>query len=388
MAERYDVIVIGVGGMGSAAAYHLARRGKSVLGLEQFEIPNEMGSSHGLSRIIRLAYFEDPAYVPLLRRAYELWRALETEYEPLLRITGSLEISLGGTELVGQSMRSCDMHGIPYELLDERQVARRYPAFKLPIDARALFQPDGGFLSPEEGVQAHERLARENGAVVRTRERVQSWKAAEDGVRVITDWGTYDADKLVICAGSWVSTLVPELKDLAVPERQVMTWLQPRRPEHFWGDRFPVFIMETTDGHFYGIPLGTLWGYPPRQGLKIARHHHRGEAVSVWAVDRAVHSQDIQLSLDFVKEYLPDAQGPVLAAKVCLYTNSPDGNFIVDRHPQHDNVLIAAGFSGHGFKFCPVMGEILADLATDGSTQHDISLFRLDRFKESSLRTA
>jgi sarcosine oxidase len=333
-----------------------------------------MGSSHGLSRIIRLTYFEHPSYVPLLRRAYELWRELEQlTGEQLLYITGALEIGAPDSVVVQGSLKSAEIHGLRHEVLTSRQAMRRFPAYRLPPEFTAILQPDGGFLDPERCIAAHIGMARASGAEIRTGEAVLGWEPTAEGVRVWTERSSYGADRLVITAGPWASRLVPELAGLAVPERQVVAWFQPHRPALFGRDRFPVFVFDTSEARYYGFPI---YGLP---GLKVGRFHHFREAVDPDAMDRVARPRDEEMLRAFVERYLPDGAGSTLALKVCLFTNSPDEHFIVDHHPACPQVMIAAGFSGHGFKFCSVIGEILADLAVSGSTSHDTSLFRMVR---------
>jgi sarcosine oxidase len=381
-AVRYDTIVAGVGGMGSAAVYHLARRGQRVLGLERFDIPHELGSSHGLTRIIRLAYYEHPSYVPLLRRAYELWRELQRRAgERLLYVTGSIDAGPPGSAVFEGSRRSCELHGLPHEVLSGAELRRRFPGYGLPDELLALFQPDGGFLLPERCIVAHVLAAMEHGAEVHGREAVLAWEAGSGGgVRVRTDRGAYEAERLVITAGAWAATLVPALAGLATPERQVLAWLQPRRPERFTPQRFPVFNLAVPEGRFYGCPVFQV------PGFKLGKYHHLEEAVDPDGVDRACTPRDEAVLRDFGERYFPAGSGPTMALKVCLFTNSPDGHFIVDRHPEYGQVVLGAGFSGHGFKFCSVVGEILADLAERGTTPHDIALFRLARFAQDGAR--
>ncbi|ACZ37629.1 N-methyl-L-tryptophan oxidase [Sphaerobacter thermophilus] len=376
-AQRYDSIVVGLGGMGSAALYHLARRGDRVLGLEQFDIPHAMGSSHGVTRIIRLAYFEHPSYVPLLRRAYELWRELETRAgEPLLIITGSIDAGPEDGTVVPGALRSCAEHDLPHEVLSAAELHRRFPGYCLPDDIQAVFQPEGGFLRSEQCIVAHVMAAAAHGAEVHGREPVTAWEALPGGaVRVRTARGTYEAERLVLTAGAWASRLVKELQGLAVPERQVLIWMQPRRPELFTPERFPVFNMEVPEGHFYGFPV---YGIP---GFKFGLYHHLGEVVDPNTMDReAFTPRDEEVLRSAAERYFPDAAGPTTALKACMFTNSPDEHFIIDHHPDYPQVTVAAGFSGHGYKFCSVVGEILADLSREGTTRHDIGLFRLDRF--------
>src|SRR5581483_2015826 len=373
--RRFDVIVLGVGGMGSAAAYHLARRGKRVLGLEQFGIPHELGSSHGITRIIRLAYYEHPSYVPLLRRAYQLWRELEQlSGERLLHVTGSLDAGPPESEVFLGSKRSCDLHDLPHEVLSAAALAARFPAYRLPPGFLALFQPEGGFLLPERCIVAHADAARALGAEIHPDEPALEWEARGDGVQVRTARGRYAAERLVICAGAWASKLVPALAGLAVPERQVLGWFEPLQPELFLPERFPVFNLLVDEGRFYGFPL---FGVP---GFKIGRYHHLDEQVDPDTIDRASYSRDEAVLRAGVAHYFPAANGALLSAKACMFTNSPDEHFILDLHPELPQVVLAAGFSGHGFKFCSVVGEILADLAERGETAHDTALFRLARF--------
>jgi sarcosine oxidase len=367
--------------MGSAAAYHLSRRGLRVLGLERFDIGHAMGSSHGVTRIIRLAYFEHPSYVPLLRRAYELWRELERGFgEQLLHITGGIDAGPPGGTCFEGSKLSCELHELSHELLDAPTVNRRFPGYNLPADLLAVYQPEAGFLASERAVIAHVVAAQELGADIRAREKVLGWEPVHDGVQVETERGRYAAERLVICAGAWAGALVPELELLAVPERQVLAWLQPTEPALFSPNRFPVFVMEVPEGIFYGLPVFAI------PGFKFGRFHHLGEVTSAERVDRDPNESDEAVLRDFASRYFPSGAGSTMALKVCLFTNSPDEHFIVDLHPTYPQVVLAAGFSGHGYKFCSVIGEILADLALRGDTRHDIGLFALSRFGSSQPR--
>jgi sarcosine oxidase len=375
---QFDAIVIGVGGMGSASLYHLATRGLRVLGLEQFDIPHDRGSSHGVNRIIRLAYAEHPSYVPLLRRAYHLWRELERiSGERLLVITGGLDIGLPDSRFVTGSLLSCEMHDIPHETLRSREVQSRFPAYSLPDDFVGVLQPDGGFLMSERCIVAHVEAAHAAGAVVHAREAGLGWEVRGQMVTVRTGRSEYRARRLVITAGPWASRVVPALGALARPERQVLLWAQPLRPELFRPESFPVFNMEAPDGHYYGFPV---YGIP---GFKIGRYHHRGEQVDPDTMDREIHPEDERVLRHGLARYFPEGNGPTLAMKTCLFTNSPDEHFILDRHPDSPSVVLAAGFSGHGYKFCSVVAEIMADLALEGGSPLDLSLFRLDRFQPS-----
>ena len=371
--ERFDAVVVGVGGMGSAALYHLARRGKRVLGLERFDVPHDYGSSHGLTRIIRLGYFEHPDYVPLLRRAYELWRELEQEAgEQLLYVTGIVE---GGERIYEGSLRSCLEHDLTHEAIDGREVGRRFPGYRLPPDFPVVFQPDGGFVLPERCIVAHVSGAVAHGAVIRARERVLEWSGSgSGGVRLRTDRGVVEAERLVLTAGAWSQDVARLPPGLVRAVRQALAWFQPSRPELFEPARLPVFNLALEGEHFYGFPA---FGIP---GFKLGRYDHHGEGGDPESIDREPTLADEEPLRAFAERYFPDGAGPTVAVKTCLFEPSPDEHFIIDHHPESAHAVVGAGFSGHGFKFCSVVGEILADLAVEGSTQHDTQLFRFDRF--------
>ena len=374
-SDTYDVIVIGVGGMGSATVYELASRGLRVLGLERFDIPHEFGSSHGVNRIIRMAYFEDPSYVPLLRRSYERWRELESAAgEQLLYITGSVDVGPEDGEVFPGSLQSCREHDLPHEVLTSAELTERYPGFRFREDSMGLYQPDGGFVLSERAIVQHVFGALERGAEVRAREAVLEWRSSAGTVRVETTRGSYEAGALVITGGAWTGPLLPSLHHLVVPERQVLGWFQPLRPELFALDRCPVVVGEFEEGMYYSLPV---FGIP---GFKIGKFHHLNEATTADSLARETRDEDEEVLRQAVSRYFPDANGPTLSLRTCMFTNTPDEHFIIDALPGSPNVFVAAGFSGHGFKFCSVVGEIMADLATTGETSHDISLFRLSRF--------
>jgi sarcosine oxidase len=375
MGERYDVVVVGIGGMGSAALYHLARRRKRVLGLERFDVLHEQGSSHGLTRIIRLAYFEHSDYVPLLRRAYELWRELEREAgEQLVHVTGIVE---GGGPIFDGVLRSCADHELPHEVLDGAEVTRRFPAYRLPRYYRAVLQPDGGFVLPERCIVAHVEGALARGATLRARERVLEWGESEAGVRVRTERGVVEAERLVLTAGAW-SQEVARLPPRSVGAvRQALAWFQPAQPEIFTPGRMPVFNLVLDGEHFYGFPS---FGIP---GFKLGRYDHFGQGGDPDTISREPTPADEAPLREFASHYFPDGAGPTLALKTCLFEPTPDEHFLIDHHPEAPAAVIGAGFSGHGFKFCSVVGEILSDLALDGETAHDIGLFRLGRLSQA-----
>ncbi|WP_137289300.1 N-methyl-L-tryptophan oxidase [Natronorubrum halophilum] len=376
MTDRYDAIVVGVGGMGSAAVAHLADRGADVLGLERYDVPHGYGSSHGSTRIFRLAYYEGSAYVPLLRRADELWRDLEVDHDrKLLYRTGSIDAGPADDPLVERSRESCAEHDLEYERLSSAELSERYPGYDLPEGYEAIYQPDGGFLVPEQCIVAHVDRAHRAGATIRARERVVDWRpTADGGVRVETDYDAYEADRLVIAAGAWAARFVDALEGIAVPERQVLAWLQPRVPEHFEPDRFPVWNLQVPEGRYYGFPVHDV------PGFKFGRYHHREETVDPDAFEREPTQADERLLREFAEGYFPEGAGPTMGLQTCLFTNTPDGHFVLDTLPDHPQVTVAAGFSGHGFKFASVIGEITADLALEGETTHPIERFSIDRF--------
>ncbi len=373
----WDVIVVGVGGMGSAACWQLARRGQRVLGLERFDIPHSMGSSHGISRIIRMPYYEHPAYVPLLHRAYQLWDEIERETgREVLVTTGSVD---GGPEddpLFQGALASAKLHGLDHEVLTGAAVNERYPGYRMQADARFVVQPRGGLIASERAIVAHAEAAMSAGAVIRAREAVLGWEAAGsgEGVVVRTGRGTYRAARLVLCAGPWMADLLPMLHGVAVPERQVLIWTQPREPALFTPGRFPVFNLQVDEGRYYGFPIYEV------PGFKFGRYHHRGESMPAERMRREVDDEDEALLRQFGHRYFPAGTGETLALRACMFTNTPDEHFILDRHPAFPQVVLASPCSGHGYKFCSVVGEVLADLATrDGTTAHEIGFLRLNR---------
>ena len=375
MAQQFDCIVIGVGGMGSSAVHNLAKRGQKVLGLEKFDIPHSEGSSHGVNRIIRLAYYEHSSYVPLLRRAYEMWSEIETiAGEQLLYKIGSIDTAPSGHEVFEGSLESCLEHDIPHEVLNHKQINDRFPGYEMPLGQMGLYQADGGFVLSERAIVAYVNAAVAEDAEVHARESVIKWESEGGGVRVFTDRAEYTADRLVITAGAWAAGMVPSLEELAVPERQVLAWLQPKEPSLFAPENFPVFNAYFEEGRYYGFPV---FGIP---GFKIGRYHHLEELADPDHMERGVTQEDEDILRSAVSRYFPKANGTLMTLKTCLFTNTPDDHFIIDKVPGMPQVTVAAGFSGHGFKFASVVGEIVGDLAINGETTHNIDLLKIDRF--------
>ncbi len=371
---KHDVIVLGLGAMGTAAAYHLARRGARVLGLEQFTPAHDRGSSHGRSRIIRQAYHEAPEYVPLVLRAYELWRALERDAGvPLLRTTGALYVASPESELIQGVMLSARTHGIPCETLTPADLARRYPLVRAPEGAVALAEPHAGILRPEECLAAHARLAEQHGAELHFNEPVAAWDAAADRVTVRTSAGAYEASRLVITAGPWTSAWLRGVELPLAVERQVLYWFEPAANRERLAE-MPVYIWEHEGASVYGFP------HIDGQGLKCAFHHSFGEITTPETIRREVGEMERDRMRRHLALFLPDAAGPLLHAATCMYTNTPDGHFVIDHHPAHSHVVLACGFSGHGFKFASVVGEVLADLALDGETPRPVGFLSMRRF--------
>jgi len=377
--NTFDVIVVGVGVMGAATLWHLARRGVRALGLEQYGVPHAYGSSHGYSRAIRLAYFEHPDYVPLLRRAWDSWQELEAASgQPLLHKTGCLYLGPPDSDLIRGSQTSAEAYGLPYQALSRAEIAARYAPFAVPENFIGLVETLGGTLRPEAAVAAMAQEALKHGATIRGHAPVAHWEATSDGVRVTTTGGeVYTAARLVLSGGAWSEQLV---RDLGIPltvTRQVMGWVWPRRPERFSLEAgFPTWAIEHGNGEFhYGFPL-----LPDVPGFKIARHAPLGTVTTPETVRRDPVPEDEATFRPALQRFFPDADGPLLSMRVCLYTNSPDGHFILDRHPLYERVSVACGFSGHGFKFAPVIGEALAGLAATGTTPLPIGFLGLNRF--------
>ena len=372
--ELWDAIVVGVGAMGAAACWRLARRGARVLGLEQFAVGHDLGSSGGRTRLIRLAYFEHSDYVPLLRRAYALWDELDAATgRPVLRRTGALYAGPADGVLVAGSLAAAKEHALPHERLDGLEILRRYPMFRLPEGFAGVFEPEGGYLLSEQSIIEMAGEAARHGAVIHENEPARSWTVDAPGVTVVTDRATHRAAKLVLTAGAWSSRLAQNLGVSLEVTRQILGWVRLPDVEPFREGNLPCWAIDHGEGLLYGFPI-----HAGETVLKVA-NHHRGAVTDPDQLDRRATLEDAEEFLPHLRRYVPGAVGPVERMKVCMYTNSPDGHFFVDRHPRHESVVVACGFSGHGFKFAPVMGEALADLALAGRTRLPIEFLSLDR---------
>lgn len=376
---RYDVIVLGLGGMGSAAARHLARRGAAVLGLEQFTPAHALGSSHGDSRIVRKAYFEHPDYVPLLRRAYRLWDELDTEIgRPLFVRTGALMIGAADSAVVAGTLASAAKWELAHEVLDAALMRRRFSQFSLRPHEIAVFEADAGYVNPEEAVRTHLNLARRDGADLRFGAKVAAWSLDGDGVVVEFGGGRARARSMVLAAGPWTAPLAPGLGMPLRVGRRVMHYLSPvADPARFDPARCPVYVFQTGPGDaIYGFPLIG----DPAGGVKVG-FHYRGADVDPDTLDRTVSGAEREEMRALLAERIPGLAGEHVDARVCMYTLTPDEHFVIDLLPDSaGRVALAAGLSGHGFKFTPVVGEILADLALHGATEHPIGFLGATRF--------
>jgi sarcosine oxidase len=375
--ERATVIVIGLGIMGSATAWALARRGVRVVGLEQYAPFHALGSSHGKTRIIREAYFESPEYVPLVQRAYELWDELgERTGRRLLRVTGGVSIGRLDSPFIVGARESAQRHGLAHELLDAQEARKRFPVLALPDDFVALVEGRAGILFAEECWRAFCEDAVRHGAELRFGVRVHGFAPDGEGMTVETESGRLRADRVVVTAGPWSATL---LADLGLPlevRRVLVVHVQPDDPTRFRPEVLPIFIMDVPEGEYYGFP------FLPDQGVKFGRHDD-GEVCTPESVRRTVTDDEVRWMTGVLERYLPGAAREVLMTVTCLYTMTPDSHFVIDRHPEWPQVVFAAGFSGHGFKFASVMGEALADLALEGASRLPIGFLSFRRLAKA-----
>lgn len=382
--EIYDVIVMGVGSMGSSACYYLAKQGYRVLGLEQFSIPNELSSHAGQSRIIRKAYFEHPDYVPLLERAYHNWAELENESrEKIYYQTGLLYAGPLHHPMIEGVKQSASRYDIPLEYISQKEAKKKFGSFTVPEDYAILFEPDAGFVTPEQAITQYARLAVNLGAHVQDKVQVLSWTKTQDIIHVHTSNGNYTAKKLIITAGPWAGKWIPPSVVPLRITRQVLAWVDTAHPSGFQLGTIPCWLIadKGRPGVFYGFPVLPEESFEGPSGFKLALHYP-GEDTDPDQIDRTVTPNDERLLVDFMERYFPGEYRTTLAMKTCMYTNSTDEHFILDFLPGYDQqVVIATGFSGHGFKFASVIGEILCDLAVKGNTKWPIGFLRAGRFR-------
>jgi sarcosine oxidase len=373
--EIYDVIVLGVGGVGSAALCNLACRGARVLGIDRYSPPHDRGSTHGTTRVIRQAYFEHPDYVPLLVESYRLWHDLEQQAGcQLLHETGLVEIGAAGGIVVPGVLRAANDHGLNVEQLSANEVQRRWPGLRVPETMDGVYEPEAGYLLVEECVRAHLESAAAAGAKLLRDTEAHQWEANGDGVRVLTNAGEYAAASLVIAAGPWANSLLSSLQLRLAVLRKPLFWFACESPWYETGPGFPVFLFELPAGIFYGFPK------LDDRGVKVAEHTGGQVVADPAKVNREIDAGEEGSLRDFLAAHLPNVLPRVTDHTVCLYTMSLDEHFLVDRHPDHPNVVFAAGLSGHGFKFAPVLGRALAELALARTTQLPIGFLSLERF--------
>ena len=372
--QRSDVIVVGLGAMGAALAWRLARRGVRVVGLDRYHPPHALGSTHGRSRIIREAYYEHPHYVPMVQRAFGLWAELEAESRTrLYQPTGGLMIGPVDGPLVSGARTSAARHGVPVQVWSRDELAARVPALTPPADAIGLFEPRAGMLDPERAVSALLSSAAARGADLRFDAAVTGFEVVDGGVTVRTEAGErFEADQLVMAAGGWMTMLLPDLALPLVVERAVQYWFHTAGDARYAPGALPIFLLEAPDGRM-------LYGLPDQgHGLKLAEHHN-GETSTADAIRREVSPAEPEQFLEFASPFVPGLGAPSATA-VCFYTNTPDEHFILDRHPRHDRVYLVSACSGHGFKFAPAIGELVADEIGGRAPFTDLTPFRLSRF--------
>lgn len=381
--RTFDVIVLGVGSMGSATCYYLAKQGYNVLGLEQFDIPHELGSHAGQSRIIRKAYFEHPDYVPLLQRAYQNWKSLEEETETqIYHKTGLLYFGKSDHALIKGLRESAQKYSIEVKDLSSQQVDAQFPQFTIPDNYDSLVEPDAGFVTPERSILLYTERALQNGAVIHTKEKTLEWKKAGNTITVKTDKGTYQCNKLIITAGPWTGEMIPNLSKNLKVTRQMTAWVKPKKWSSFELGDFPCWTIADDErpGIYYGFPIMPTAKFGGPVGLKLAHHYH-DDVSTPDTISRVPTAEDESNLIYALNKFIPDGYESTHVMKTCIYTNTPDENFILDFVPGYEkDVVVATGFSGHGFKFSSVVGEIMADLAMKGTTTQPIGFLNFNRF--------
>lgn len=371
-APAYDTIVLGLGAMGASTAYHLAKHQKKVLGLEQFECAHAKGSSHGATRLIRQAYFEHPDYVPLLRRSYELWDELFKRHgKNYFHKTGVVIYGPenGGKILPGIRLASRE-HQIPIQEFSAQEASKRFPLLKVPEGYSAILEPGAGFLEVENCVRVHCEEAQKLGATLKFNEEVLGWESTNQSVTVKTTKGSYSASHLVITAGPWSSKILKNFGMSLKVQRVPLYWFEANN-EYSESNGFPSFA--------YDLPYGFIYGFPYKkgEGIKISPHIPGPEVENPTLLDKNSTAEELEPVVKCLREYFPEINPTPIKSAMCMYTMSKDTNFIIDTYPGHPNVHFAAGFSGHGFKFSSVVGEVLTELTLDGKTKSPIDFLRI-----------
>lgn len=376
MKKSYDVIVLGLGGWGSAAAYHLAKAGKKTLGLEQFQFAHDRGASQGESRIFRYSQFAGPDYVPLAFRSKELWLDLEKNYSdtPIFYQTGGMDAGPEDGSIFPGALKSCQSHNLNHEVLSASEANARFPAFSLSEHFKCVYQPDAGILVPERGVAAHLKAAETHGADLLAGQKVTNIELLPDRVKIHTDQEMFEAESLVVTAGAWLGEIMPGLKPYLMPERGCVGWFKPTANDNnFKIGNMPIFIVDDGKESFYGFPE---FGRP---GYKIGGNTHLREYGTAEGLRRGFDAADEARLRHFINVCFPDGNGALLKGADCVWTLTPDEHFIIDTHPDHPNVTIAGGCSGYGYKFCPVIGEMLAGMVAGRKSSYAMSLFKIAR---------
>lgn len=374
--KTYDLIVIGVGGVGSAVVAHAARRKLTVLGLEQHSVPNRRGSSHGVTRILRVGLHEGPTYVPLVLRALELWHDLGKEIgTPIFHNNGSFDVAPPESPIFRGSKGACEKYDLPHEVLDAKETHRRFPGITPDAEMLAVHQPGSGFVLSEMAIEAHLNLALAAGAELHGHETVLAWEQRGEKYRVVTNRGSYESVSLVVATGAWAGRMLAPLGISIKPERQVVGWFQPKQnADLFRAAQMPSWIIDSaTLGHFYGLPIH---GIP---GFKLSKFFF-GDIVDPAQPVLAAQPQEEEVMRVFLRRYFPDADGPVMSLAATFFENTPDRDFVIDRLPGHQNLWLAVGLSGHGYKYCSALGEVMVDLVTTGRSRFNLSPFLVSRF--------
>lgn len=377
----YDVIVIGTGTMGSAACLYLAKRGLKVLGLEQFSAPHDLGSHSGYTRIIRKAYYEHPGYVPLLQRSYQLWKNLE-ENVRLYHETGILYMGQPSSPVLNGTQQASDLYNIPLSNPDITGMKTEHPQFNIPSDWKLLWEPQAGYLNVNRSINAFYDQALNAGAKIHSNEKVLTWTAKSDHIVVQTSQNTYRTEKLIFTSGSWTGGLLNTPFLPLKVTRQVLAWIEVPDDGLYSHPQFPCWFLHDPDrGMYYGFPISMTGDSNEPKGIKLGLHMP-GTVTDPDKVDRSIRESDKEIIDYFLENYMPQLKNQPIQYKICMYTYTPDEHFILDYLPETGKkVMVAGGFSGHGFKFAPVIGEILADLYQEKSTGFDLGFLNLDRFK-------
>lgn len=382
-AQKYDVIVVGVGSMGAPTCYNLAKRGVNVLGLEQFNIVHEKGSHAGQTRILRKAYFEHADYVPLLDSTYKLWAELEHKTgQKLFHRTGLFYAGPKHHELLEGVKLSAKKYNIALKTLNEKECSEQFRTFNFKENYEYLFEPNAGYVEPEKVISIYAEMAKNKGATLLENQLVESWNATNNLITVKTKHDIFTARKIIFTSGGFTQKLLPNQFHKLISRRQITCWFEPKKPSLFTNKNFPCFIYTTSKvpGSFYGFPLVLAGQDIVKMGVKVG-YHYPGEIIDPYALNNFINEKDAKLIKEFMQEFIPDGFKSSFATKSCIYSYSEDGHFIIENHNTHKNLSLACGFSGHGFKFAPLIGEILADLCLNGKTKHAIGFLSSDRFK-------